>query len=66
VEVDELHVATESIYGIRGSEVWVKGWNEHGNLGTGDIEDKPDLTLLPLNIDPKLRLSMGGAFAILY
>ncbi|ELU40297.1 RCC1 domain-containing protein [Rhizoctonia solani AG-1 IA] len=37
--VEQLACGSEHILAIIGEEVWAWGWNEHGNLGVGHIED---------------------------
>ena len=53
-------------------QVWGCGWNEHGNLGTGDQEDSLTLSLTqgtktckPPGIrDSVIQLAVGGAHYI--
>jgi protein ATS1 len=52
-EVERIVAGSEHLMCLlkRGGEVglWVGGWNEHGNLGTGDLVDRGELTRVPVN-----------------
>lgn len=45
-------------------EIYAWGWNEHGNLGTGDKTDRYNPT--HIEAPTVVNIAAGGAFFILY
>lgn len=74
VDIVDVQCASESTVVIDTSEnIWACGWNEHGNLGSGDNKDKHSLccmtgaapTLTPgYPEESMLRVACGGAHVI--
>ncbi len=52
-KVKALHAMSESFI-VQGQfdKLYTWGWNEHGNLGLGDIKDRFEPTEIPLEINP--------------
>ena len=44
------------------------GWNEHGNLGVGDEDNRSEFTTVAVPSEPgrKYKVAVGGAFVIFY
>ena len=62
----ELLTAPESFLVRKGLEVWVKGWNEHGNLGNGSFKDLACFEPWPFQVDENLKIALEGAYVLLY
>ena len=55
---DDLFSATENLFVIQNGKAFAWGWNEHGNLGTGDYENRNR----PVMVKGKVKsISCGGA-----
>jgi alpha-tubulin suppressor-like RCC1 family protein len=56
--VEEMESGSEHVLCVKGGKVYVWGWNEHGNLGTGDRVDRAE----PTEIGQRaVAVAAGGA-----
>ena len=62
----ELLTAPESFLVRKGLEMWVKGWNEHGNLGNGSFKDLACFESWPFQVEEHLKIALEGAYVLLY
>lgn len=65
--IDQVHCLSESFIAISTNsqgkkEVYTWGWNEHGNLATGDKEDRSIPTRIEAGLTPASTVSPGGAY----
>lgn len=49
-EIKAFCCASEACYALTENDLYVWGWNEHGNLATGDREDRLQPESLKTNI----------------
>ena len=57
---DDVVAGSECVVARRGEELHVAGWNEHGNLGTGDTHDRRAAARLTLSADRARPLLAAG------
>ncbi|EUC57359.1 regulator of chromosome condensation (RCC1)-like protein [Rhizoctonia solani AG-3 Rhs1AP] len=57
--VSQLACGSEHVLAVIGEEVWAWGWNEHGNLGVGHLEDTP----VPVRVWPPVDDTIKGKVA---
>ncbi|KEP50367.1 putative RCC1/BLIP-II protein [Rhizoctonia solani 123E] len=57
--VSQLACGSEHVLAVTGEEVWAWGWNEHGNLGVGHLEDAP----VPVRVWPPVDDTIKGKAA---
>ena len=65
LNINQLHAAGEGFVSLTTDcKVYTWGWNEHGNLGTGDKIDRFEPQLIVEN--NKSKLAVGGAYWFIY
>mmetsp|Transcript_3241 Transcript_3241/g.5217 ORF Transcript_3241/g.5217 Transcript_3241/m.5217 type:complete len:223 (+) Transcript_3241:160-828(+) len=57
---DDVEAGSEMILARQGEQVSAVGWNEHGNLGVGDTENRIQEAELPLILSPPFLIAAGG------
>ena len=65
LNIDQLYSSGESFVSLTTDfKVYSWGWNEHGNLGTGDKIDRFEPQLIVENCTSKI--AVGGAYWFIY
>uniref|UniRef100_A0A7S0HWE9 Uncharacterized protein n=1 Tax=Hanusia phi TaxID=3032 RepID=A0A7S0HWE9_9CRYP len=57
---DDMCAGSEMVLACRGSKLFAAGWNEHGNLGTGDTENRFCPTQVPVILYSSKLFCAGG------